>query len=171
MKAAEPDTRIPYDGKNHRWARLPTTRRNGRLQSLTPTVALIAFTIWFNKSHYGTASYAWLNRTFTPWQINAWVSFAITSVVYWIGGLLFMAVDMWDPLYNIFKPYKLQPEKRISWRDYRKVCWVVLRNQILVALPMTVAMAMFAPLRTSTPLPGAFETVAVWLFCMLCEGE
>lgn len=169
MRAASPDTEIPYDGKQHRWALARTTRLNTKLMSLTPTVALIWFTIWFNKSRFATELYSWMHANFTEWQINAWGTFVITSVVYWIGGLLFMAVDLWDPLHQLFKPFKIQPDKRITWKDYRKVLWIVARNQVLVALPLTIAMATFAPLRTTTPLPGARETVLVWIWCMLCE--
>ncbi|KAM0786821.1 hypothetical protein ACM66B_002252 [Microbotryomycetes sp. NB124-2] len=169
MKAAPPDTAIPYDGKQHRWALASTTRLNGRLSSLTPTVGLLAFTIMFNKSKYASQLYSWMNSNYTPWQINAWGTFILTSVVYWIGGLAFMLVDLWDPLFNLAKPYKLQPDKRVPWKDYKRVLWIVARNQVFVALPLTIAMATFAPLRTTTPLPGALETILVWTWCMLCE--
>ena len=39
----------------------------------------------------------------------------------------------------------------------------------MVALPMTLLMGTFMPLRTTTPLPGAWETVYTYIFCLSCE--
>lgn len=118
-----------YTGKEHKWAISPFTRLNDRLKSLTPTAALLAFTILINKSTTTHGFYTWLNQNYTPFQINTWWAFGITSVVYWIGGLAFMVIDLWEWPKWAWK-YKLQPEIRITGRDYLKVCAVVLRNQV-----------------------------------------
>ncbi|SCZ93832.1 BZ3500_MvSof-1268-A1-R1_Chr6-3g08915 [Microbotryum saponariae] len=168
MKAAPPDTEIPYDGKEHQWALKRETRLNGKIISTMPNVFIIGLTIWVNQSTFGHEAYKALNRSFSPYTINLWGTFIITSVVYWIGGLIFMAFDLYDPLHNVLKPYKLQPDKRVSVADYKKVCWIVLRNQMVVALPMTWAMATYRRLSTTAPLPGAFETFYTYIFCTLC---
>lgn len=169
MLAAPPDTPLPYDGKTHQWAKDPWTRWNGKVISLLPTVALLAFTCWFNQTQYAVDLYTTLNNNFTPWQINVYAGFIITSVVYWIGGFIFMAADLWDPLHNLVKRYKVQPDKRVSAADYKRVCWVVLRNQVVVALPLLTAVATFRPPSTSARLPGSWATVGVYFFAMACE--
>lgn len=171
MKSAPPDVAIPYDGKDHQWAQSKPSRLNGKLQSLAPTVAIIFLTVAFNGSEYGRRTYEWLNANYTPFEINLWFGFGITSVVYWIGGFIFMAADLWEPLHDVVKPFKVQPNKRITVSDYKKVCAVVLRNQVVVALPLLAMVSYFRPLRTTTPLPGAFETIWVWLVSMMAEGE
>lgn len=121
-----------YTGREHMWAVDPLTRLNDGLVALTPTFALLLGTILFNKSKTAENAYAWLNGNYTPFQINAWWTFGITSVVYWIGGLIFMAVDLleWPRwAYN----YKLQPEQKVTAQDYMRVCWIVLRNQVRVS--------------------------------------
>lgn len=80
-----------------------------------------------------------------------------------------MAVDMWEPLFQLMKPFKIQPEKRVTWNDYKKVCWIVARNELFVALPLTALVARYRPLKTTAPLPGALETIGTFIFCLLCE--
>lgn len=128
-----------------------------------------AITIGFNQSSTGLAFYEWLNKHYTPFQINAWWTFVITSAVYWAGGLVFMAFDLVDSLHERVKPYKVQPEKRVLWSDYKKVLWIVERNQLFVALPMSIAMAIWRPLPTDRPLPGALTSIGTFVFCLLCE--
>lgn len=97
---------------------------------------------------------------------QVWWSFGITSGVYWVGGLVYMALDMWSPAF--LQPYKLQAGV-ITWGQYRQVCTIVLRNQLLVALPLLVAIATFRPLETSLPLPGVGKSIGTFLFCLACE--
>lgn len=118
-----------YAGREHRWARDRMTRLNNGLRALFPAAGLLLLTILINRSATANVCYEWLNANYTLFQINAWWSFGITSVVYWVGGLLFMAVDLLEyPKW--FYHYKLQPEMKVSAKDYRKVCWIVLRNQV-----------------------------------------
>jgi hypothetical protein len=124
--------RQSYTGKEHKWARDPLTRINGDLQSLTPTFVHLLTTILINRSAAGQSAYQWLNANYTPFQINAWWTFGITSVVYWIGGLVFMTVDLTERPRWVYK-YKLQPSQKASGQQYRRVCWIVLRNQVRLA--------------------------------------
>ena len=80
-----------------------------------------------------------------------------------------MALDLYDPLHAKVRKYKLQPDKRVTWTDYKKVLWIVARNQLVVALPMSVAMAIWRPLPTGAPLPGAWKSIGTFIFCLLCE--
>ncbi|KAL8287496.1 hypothetical protein RQP46_003354 [Phenoliferia psychrophenolica] len=153
--------------QQHNWALLPSTRLNTKLISQIPNLIVFLITVTFNHSSYGAAAYSWLNANFTPWQINAWGSFLITAAVYWAGGLIFMALDMFEPLRVLVAPYKLQPQSKPTWMDYRKVCLIVLRNQVFVALPLTLSIATFAPLRTTAPLPGVLRTLGTFVFCIL----
>lgn len=155
--------------EEHKWAVLPSTRANGPIISLLPTVLMWTVTIAFNKSSTGLAFYDWLNANYTSFEINTWWTFAITTAVYWAGGLLFMAADLFDPLHELVKKYKVQPDKRVTWQDYKKVLWIVARNQLLVALPLSVAMAIWRPLPTGHPLPGAWTSIGTFVFCLLCE--
>lgn len=124
----------PYRGKEHKWAKDPLSRINSGLKALSPTFALLLITILINRSTTGQSAYKWLNANYTPFQINAWWTFGITSIVYWIGGLIFMALDLTERPRWIFK-YKLQPSQRVSAQGYGRICWVVLRNQVSVFPP------------------------------------
>lgn len=103
---------------------------NPRLLALAPTIAVLTITILFNKSSYALPMYTWLNANYTPFQINTWIGFAATSGVYWAGGLIYMALDLWEPLRSRVESYKLQPGSRVTAADYRKVCLIVARNQV-----------------------------------------
>ena len=126
--------RQPYTGKEHKWAKDPLTRINSGLWSLSPTFALLLTTILVNRSTTGQSTYQWLNANYSPFQINAWWTFGITSVVYRIGGLVFMAVDLTERPRWVYK-YKLQPSQKVSGKQYRSVCSIVLRNQVCFPFP------------------------------------
>lgn len=147
----------------------PSTRANGPLISLLPTIAVLALTIGINRSNLAIRTYSWLNTHYTPYQINAYWTFGITSAVYWAGGLIFMAMDLYPPLHSLVKDYKVQPDKRTTWKEYKTVMYIVARNRICVALPMSMAMGYWRPLSTSPPLPGAWETISTFIFCLACE--
>lgn len=79
--------------EEHKWGVRPATRINHNpLLSLMPVIAILAITIGFNHSTYAQRFYTWLNANYTPFQINSWWTFGITSGVYWIGGLIFWFV-------------------------------------------------------------------------------
>lgn len=123
------DARPAYAGREHKWARNRLTRLNNGLRSLSPAAGLLLLTTLINRSVTAENCYGWLNSKYTPFQINAWWMFGITSVVYWAGGLAFMAGDLLEQP-RWFYRYKLQPEIKVSVKDYKKVCWIVLRNQV-----------------------------------------
>jgi methylsterol monooxygenase len=117
-----------YSGKQHRWAEKSATRNNNGLKSLAPVFGIIALTVCVNKSATARAFYAWLNDNYTPFQINAWWTFAITTAVYWFVGGIFLVVDLVKPAF--LHKYKIQPAQSVTPKDYIKVCWIVARNQV-----------------------------------------
>ncbi|KAI5479183.1 C-4 methylsterol oxidase [Pseudohyphozyma bogoriensis] len=155
--------------KNHKWALQPTSRANGRLMGLSPTLAIIAFTCYFNKTDTAQRFYVWLNDNFTPFQINLFGAWGITTACYFIVGFAYMAADLWEPLRSRVAPYKLQPNVRIEAKEYKQVLKVVARNQILIAFVSAAAFAWAAPPRTTLPLPGTGRTILTFVFCLLCE--
>lgn len=65
--------------------------------------------------------------------------------------------------------FKIQPSVKVSRDDYKKVLWIVARNQLLIALPLAIAMGLFAPLPTGTNTPSALATIGTYAFCLFCE--
>lgn len=155
--------------KGYKWAQHASTRAHIGLQTLTPIVAMIAITAGFNQSELGRRWYTWLNENYTPFQISAFWTFGITQGVYWAGGLLYLAVDLLQP--RVLHQYKLQPDAagKVTWDNYKKIMWVVFRNQVLVAWPVSIVGGIVHPFRSSLPLPGVWETIYTYIFCLACE--
>ncbi|TFK19028.1 hypothetical protein FA15DRAFT_602237 [Coprinopsis marcescibilis] len=143
------------------------TRLNSGLKPLTPIFLIILVTWAFNQSSLGYQFFTWLNQNYTPFEINAYWSFGITTVVYWMGGLIFMGLDLLKP--SFIQKYKIQPTKDVAWKEYKKILWIVLRNQLLVALPASIVNGIVYPLPTVTPLPGLLKTTFTYFFCLACE--
>jgi methylsterol monooxygenase len=148
---------------------LPATRLNDGLLPLLPIVFFVGVTILFNKTQTAVDFYTWLNANYTPWEINTYWTLAITSSSYWLVGFVFMAFDMNDSLHNLVKKYKLQPDVRLSWAQYREVMRIALRNLVFVNVPLTFATAYMYPLRTTLPLPGGWTVFGHYWLCMLFE--
>jgi len=129
--STEPQAKIKSAG--YRWAEKVETRLNTGLRSLTPMVLAIAFTAGFNNSPTGRTFYEWLNANYTPFQINAWWSWGVTALVYWVGGLAYMAVDLLQPRWAA--KYKIQPSATVGWKEYKKILLVVARNQVCFFRP------------------------------------
>lgn len=115
--------------ESHPWAVKQTTRFNDGLIALTPTLLLLILPVLFNLTETSTAMYTWLNNNYSPYQINVYWGFAITSITYNIGGLIFMLLDFYAPT-SIMNKWKLQPEKAIDWTAYKKIWLIVFRNQV-----------------------------------------
>ncbi|KAH6904650.1 hypothetical protein BKA70DRAFT_1296025 [Coprinopsis sp. MPI-PUGE-AT-0042] len=154
--------------KGYRFAEHIATRTQQGIQERFPVALVLAITIGFNHSELGRRFYAWLNANYTQFQIQAYWTFGITTVVYWAVGLVFMMADLYEPEW-LYK-YKIQPAQRVPWANYKKILWVVARNQLVLALPLSMFNAWHAPLRTDYhSLPGALETIATYIFCLACE--
>ncbi|WOO82982.1 Fatty acid hydroxylase domain-containing protein 2 [Vanrija pseudolonga] len=166
--AADPE---PYTGKEHKWAVSSATRINHQPSlNLIPTIAFIVGTILFNKSVYAKQFYTWLNANYTEWEINVYWTLGITTAVYFGLGFVFMAVDLWEPLHNLFKRYKIQPDKRITWADYKQILPINVRNFVFVNVPLTLVVSKYKSMTTRyEDLPGAWATVGIYIFALFCE--
>jgi fatty acid hydroxylase domain-containing protein 2 len=123
--------------KGYRFAEHVATRTQHGIQERFPVALVLAITIGFNHSELGRCFYSWLNASYTPFQIQAYWTFGITTVVYWAVGLAFMVADLYEPrwLYD----FKIQPAQRVTWASYKKILWVVARNQVrLVSLSFAI---------------------------------
>ena len=123
-----PEAQVKIKSAGYRWAEKVESRLNTGLGSLTPMVVAIALTAGFNNSQSGRAFYEWLNTNYTPFQINAWWSWGVTALVYWVGGLAYMVVDLLQPRWAA--KYKIQPSQSVGWKEYKKILWIVARNQV-----------------------------------------
>ena len=114
--------------KGYRFAESIATRTQQGIQERFPVALVLAITIGFNKSELGRDFYSWLNANYSQFQIQAYWTFGITTVVYWMVGLLFMFADLYEPRWLV--EYKIQPAQRVSLSSYKKILWIVARNQV-----------------------------------------
>lgn len=147
----------------------PATRLNDGLLPLLPIFFFVGATILFSKSQAATDFFTWLNANYTPWDINVYWTLGITTGSYWLIGLVFLAFDMYDPLHNLVKKYKVQPDVRLTWAQYREVMRIAGRNLLCVNIPLTVLVAYAYPLRTTLPLPSGWTIFGHYWLCMLFE--
>ncbi|KAG8968310.1 hypothetical protein FRC03_007967 [Tulasnella sp. 419] len=137
----------------------------------TPMILMWTITIGFNKSPFAKQFYQWLNANYTHRQIHSWGTFIATTSSYWLLGILFMIADLTGRPKWLMK-YKLQPWKKVSAKEYINICLVALRNQLLGASALSYIMGRWiAPwrgMRTDAPLPGVFETLGTYVFCIMC---
>ena len=88
------------------------------------------------------------------------------------GGLYAFADLTGRP--KILARYKVQPFQRVTASQYKQICAIVLRNQLLVSLPVTVFLsgpvARWRGMSSSShDLPGFGRTLGTWCFALLCE--
>jgi methylsterol monooxygenase len=148
---------------------MPSTRANAGVLPLLPIFFFVGSTILFNRTSTATNFYTWLNANYTRWEINVYWTLGVTTLSYWALGLVFMLFDMVDPLHNLVKRYKLQPDVRVTWAQYRQIMLIVVRNLLFVNVPLTIATAYFYPLRTELPLPSGWTVFWHYWLCLLCE--
>jgi methylsterol monooxygenase len=139
---------------------------NTEQTAITPLLVLLTSTILFNHSSIGRSVYAHLNARYTPFQINCYVAFAAVHTVWWLTSLVYFLFDM-TPLGRLVEPYKIQPERHISIKEYITVAGVVLRNQVLVNIPLFLLHATYRPGPTGLPTPGVGKTVLHWFLMIL----
>lgn len=89
-------------------------------------------------------------------------------------GSLYAFVDLTEKPAFV-QTYKIQPYKRVTPAQYWSICKMVIRNQLLVSLPLTALSA--GPLAKARGmgdtsyegLPGAWATLGTYAFCLMCE--
>jgi hypothetical protein len=140
-------------------------------RAMVPVFVMQGITIAINKSRWAQLLYTRMNMNYSSVTIHVWGTLIVTSLVYWALGLLFMFADLTERPRWLVK-YKIQPWKRVGLREYLNICGIVLRNQIFVNVPLSLAMGyIIAPwrgMRTNLPLPGIPETIFTWWFCLIC---
>lgn len=79
-------------------------------------------------------------ETNTAWTCTAIWMPLIAIVVYWLNGLILLAVDcVIRP--EVLREYKLQPDRHFDFRQLKKVCRNVLSGQIFVVIPYALVCA------------------------------
>ncbi len=159
-------TPIPH---GQRWAYSTAAVVRGSWGSrASGVVVTLLFTLW-QQSATAHALYTHLDATYGAAAVNVWGTFIITSVFFWVWGGVFALADLTGRPAWLFR-YKTQPFVRVPGREYAWVCLVSLRNQVLVALPLILAMTRLTPPRPVHPaaLPGALQTFATVIFDTLC---
>lgn len=142
--------------------------RGGQFGSHVASAVLLAAFVAFNSSDTAYKLYAHLDEKYGDWNLNTWGTFIITSVVFWAWGAVFAVADLTEWPHWLFK-YKTQPFVRVDGYEYLKIVLIGLRNQFLIALPLSFAAAMIQ-LKPVTPeaLPGPLQTAATLIFDTLC---
>lgn len=123
-----------------------------------------------NLTPIGRTLWTWLNANYTDVEISVGWQFVISTAVYWIWASVFFAIDMIRPKWAL--AYKIQPSKRVTLRDYAEISLTVIRNQILVNIPLAFVMHYAGKWRRistkSEDLPGPFATVGSYFFGLAC---
>ncbi|KDN45271.1 sterol desaturase [Tilletiaria anomala UBC 951] len=141
---------------------------NTKAMSLTFDICAVSCFLVFNASQIGRDFYHWLNANYTPFQIDFYWTFGITTVLYWAFAVLYAVVDLTSWPAAVFQ-YKVQPFQRVGFKEYGKIAVRVLWNQALVTLPLAYFKARLKPsdARVET-LPGPLTSIAVIIFNILC---
>lgn len=167
-----PRLHIPFrHPEEHNWA-IPFTSRINKdsIYQHLLTYGLIFLTWVINQQPATHRYYDHLNAKYGSWNMNFYGTLLITTGVYWLIGFFFMALDMNPTLHSYVKKYKIQPDRTITWAEYRQVCFVAAKNLLLVNVPITWLTATFRPLDTrSSTLPTLWQTTWVYFACMICE--
>ncbi|KAG9011040.1 hypothetical protein FRB94_008980 [Tulasnella sp. JGI-2019a] len=148
-----------------------TVLENTPTRSHAPMLLIQLLTIVINRSEMTKGLYIRMNEAHTPFYIHFVLTSLIISTVYWAFGLCFMIADLTERPKWLMQ-YKVQPWKRIGPKEYTKICLIVLRNQVLVNIPLSFIVGKWiAPwrgMRTDLPLPGVLETMGTWWFSLMC---
>ncbi|KAM0664394.1 hypothetical protein ACQRIU_006976 [Beauveria bassiana] len=152
-----------------RWAYSTASVIPGSWGSKSTSWLIIGTFIVWQSSDFARRLYIDLDATYGVYAVNVWGTFIVTSVFFWLWGGIFAAADLTSRPKWLFK-YKTQPFIRVSAREYLSICFVSLRNQVLVALPLTFFMAFVNKPRPVNPsaLPGPVQTFATIIFDMMC---
>lgn len=159
---------VPF---SQRWGFSSHVFTNDLIRSSVFDAVVIGSFVAFNASPYAVKTYAYLEENFTPFQINAYGTFAITTLLYWAFAGLFAFVDLTGRPRFLFK-YKVQPFARVDARDYAKIAQVVIKNQLVVVLPLILAKGKIFPSAISpSKLQGPWETLGHIFFNVVSFRE
>ena len=169
--AAGPPT-IDMTGKaiphSSRWGYSSDVFLNTGLYSMMFMAFIIGSFVAFNTSQLAYDFYDHLNKTYTPFQLNAYGTLIITTVLYYIIAGLFAIIDLTSRPRFLFK-YKVQPFQRVNASEYWEITAIVIRNQLIVVVPLAMVKAYFLPNKTDPKyLQGPWATLAHVLFNVMC---
>lgn len=152
-----------------RWIYSTRSLANTKLKSITANAVLITAYVCFNGSAVGHRFYQYLDDEYGNFNVNVWVTFALTSVFFWAWASVFAIPDLTGWPGWLFK-YKTQPFTRVSGYEYTRIAIVGLRNQVFCALPLLYLGAVFGPVRPVAPseLPSPVQAVATILYDIFC---
>ncbi|KAJ3151651.1 hypothetical protein HDU86_006070 [Geranomyces michiganensis] len=151
-----------------RWGFSTDVFTNDELRALPFPVLLTAAFIAFNSSAYARDLYTRLDESYSLFQINTIGTFAITTILYWAWAAVFAFVDLTGYPKFLFK-YKVQPFARVNLRDYARIAVCVVKNQVLVALPLTIFAAKYFPSPVHpSMLQSAWAAVGHIIFNNIC---
>ncbi|WFD31997.1 hypothetical protein MSPP1_003039 [Malassezia sp. CBS 17886] len=155
--------------QSKRWLYSTPASLKSELQALTISAALSSAFVAFSVSTTGRNFYEYLDTTYGAYNVNLWGTFIVTTVFFWVGGLIFAIPDLTGWPKWLFK-YKTQPFVRVTPKEYARIMAVSMRNQVFVALPLIFAMTTVQPPRPVTPsaLPSAPVMLATVLFDVFC---
>ncbi|KAL1848598.1 hypothetical protein Plec18167_002223 [Paecilomyces lecythidis] len=157
---------IPH---SKRWGYSTSSFINNKLRALAANLLIVLGFVFFNTTPTAHRLYEHLDQTYGAWNVNVWGTFLITSIFFWAWGAVFAIPDLTSWPRWLFK-YKTQPFVRVNGREYFHIFLISLRNQLLVALPLILALPILSPLKPVTPtaLPSPLQTFLTVLFDVLC---
>lgn len=102
-----------------------------------------------------------LVQTYSGYSITAWGSFLYGTTLYWAYGLLLGVLELTPVGAAVMHlpERKLQASKHPSAQDYARCAAVVVRNQLLVNLPVSLLLPLAGRVRADPGLPSAWEVV------------
>lgn len=152
---------IPHSS---RWGYSSHIFLNSEMYSFIFMSTVIGAFVAFNQSQTAYNFYNQLYQTYTPFQINAIGTFILSTVVYYIGAGIFAFIDLTGRPRFLFK-YKVQPFQRVNGQEYWVITKVVIRNQLLVVLPLVLVKGYFTPNEVDPKhLPGPWTTLGHLIF-------
>jgi hypothetical protein len=124
-----------------------------------------------NLTPLGFRFWTYLNENYTEFQVAVWWQLAISTAVYWIWASFFFVLDVFGWPRSL-RRYKIQPTKHIGLAEYGSIALIVIRNQIFVNIPLSIAFFYASKWRGSPQraedLPSAFGSVGAYFVGMLC---
>lgn len=85
--------------------------------------------------HWQSFCEFWASKGVTQYGMIAWGIPGVAALVYWLNGLLLLALDSyWRP--EVMSQFKIQKEKKFDTKKIWKVAKNILSNQLFVTLPI-----------------------------------
>lgn len=157
---------IPH---SKRWIYSTPALVKGNIGSRYGNLIIILAFAAFNNTATARNLYTDLHERYGDYNLNVWGTFIITSIFFWVWGGIFAFADLTSRPKWLFQ-FKTQPFVRVGGKEYAWIVLISLRNQLFVALPLSIALPLVSPLMPVHPatLPGPVQTVATAIFDILC---